>query len=593
MSNKGVSRRLRRVRRVVGWCIGGFLPEPLSVRSTLATAIIAAIVLVGFGNTLPGFIVGLILAAAVWYMDMTEALTSKASALAMHSRLSISYISWLCIAFAGLYANPSGHLVWLEWVCMGVLAISGWLISAQPGFLDVKPLAGTANLKHNPQRHRPPQIQVTQLLRIVWAAVGVAGVLAAIAIPLTPWATLAVTAATTAIVVWAVGSAWLYAEHARWGVIREMTKIRPTFMMPWESNMPYQVIMWEQYLKQLGEPYLIITRRSSTIEALGQSTTAPIVCPAEPSQAEANALTPSSVQAIFCVYNGDFNDLFFKPGISSVWLHHGDGDKADSARKRSGRYDYLFVAGEAAIDRYKKRNINISDQQFCIIGRPQTSAINVDHISIANKDTPKVLYAPTHQGRNEKNNYSSLAAGPKIVSALIRRGVIVLFRPHPASLKSASHRVYVDKIKDLLNQDHQKSGTPHVWGEKAEGEMRLVENINASDAMIADVSGVVTDYMQSGKPFSMVSTQMPAEQFRQEFPTSRSAYVIDESPGSIDAALEAMLRNDPLAEYRWQRRSYYLGGFEGRESVDRFIQVSRRLIRPAESQPTERQGEPA
>jgi hypothetical protein len=393
-----------------------------------------------------------------------------------------------------------------------------------------------------------------------------------------------VTVVTTATVVWAVGAAWLYADNARWGILHEITQMKPTFIMPWESNMPYQVTMWEQYLKLLGEPYLIITRRSNTVAALGRSTDAPVICPAEPSQSEANALIPPSVKAVFCVYNGDFNDLFFKKQASSVWLHHGDGDKADSARKRSGRYDYLFVAGEAAIDRYRKRGIHIPEEKFRIVGRPQTSTITVDHTPISSKSTPKVLYAPTHPGRNESNNYSSLTIGRYIVTALLHKGVTVLFRPHPASLKSASHRAYVDKIKDILEQDQMVSGMPHVWGEPAEGEMRLVENINASDAMIADVSGVVTDYMQSGKPFAMISTRMPAEQFQQEFPTSRSAYVIDDDPGSIDTALDAMLGDDPLADYRWRRRSYYLGGLDGHESVDRFIEESRNLIHADDSQ---------
>lgn len=96
--------------------------------------------------------------------------------------------------------------------------------------------------------------------------------------------------------------------------------------------------------------------------------------------------------------------------------------------------------------------------------------------------------------------------------------------------------------------------------------------------MVADVSGVVTDFMQSGKPFTMVSTRMPAEKFQRRFPSAQSAYVIDATDGSIDAALDSMLGDDPLAGYRWGRRSYYLGGYEGRESVDRFLAEARKVI---------------
>lgn len=117
-----------------------------------------------------------------------------------------------------------------------------------------------------------------------------------------------------------------------------------------------------------------------------------------------------------------------------------------------------------------------------------------------------------------------------------------------------------------------------MWGEQSEREYSVADATNASDAMVADVSGIVTDFMQSGKPYAMVSPRWPADDFRRKFPTSQSAYVIDQSPGSIDTALDAMLGDDPLAEQRWQRRSYYLGGYEGQESVDRFVEESRKLI---------------
>lgn len=105
--------------------INGSLPEPLSVRTMLAAAIAAAVVLSGFGHTLPGLVIGLLLAAAVWYIETVETLTSDACALARESRLSISYIGGLCVGFLTLYARRTDDLVWLEWTCLGVLANAG------------------------------------------------------------------------------------------------------------------------------------------------------------------------------------------------------------------------------------------------------------------------------------------------------------------------------------------------------------------------------------------------------------------------------------------------------------------------------------
>lgn len=571
-----MTHKLRRIRRLVHQCTGGFLPTPLAVRSTLVTAIIAAIVLSGFGHTLPGMIVGLLLAGAVWYMEIVETLTSKTSTLATHSRLSISYIAWLCVGFASLYSQRGDHLAWLEWVSLGGLAVAGWLVSAQPGFLDVTPLAGAANLKHSPQCVKQPRLQVRRLQTIVWVAVAASGVFAAT--PVTPWAILTVAAVVTGISVWSVAAAWRYSQHVRWGVLRELRSLNPTFMVAWASSPTYQVTMWEQYLTQLGEPHLIITLQDRTIAKLGETTDTPIICPADASAPEIAAITPGSVKTAFYVQNSRSNDVFLaQDTIQSLWLHHGDSDKRANFQKSHARYDYLFVAGQAAIDRYHNRRIKIPDDKFRIIGKPQASAITVDRDPIAHKPTPRVLYAPTWQGKHKNVNYSSLPLGENIVAALLRKGVAVTFRPHPAGQYGQS-LAHINNIKHMLQTDRDQTGTPHVWDGAAEDPLRLVDNINASDALIADVSGVVTDFMQSGKPYAMVSPRWTADDFRHKFPTAQSAYVVDPSPGSIDAALDSMLGEDPLADYRWQRRAYYLGGYEGQEAVHRFLEAATKLM---------------
>jgi hypothetical protein len=85
--------------------------------------------------------------------------------------------------------------------------------------------------------------------------------------------------------------------------------------------------------------------------------------------------------------------------------------------------------------------------------------------------------------------------------------------------------------------------------------------------MVADVSGVVTDFMQSLKPFAMVATGEKTDAFRARFPSSRSAYVIEWDLSTLDDALDAMLSDDPLAAIRPERRDYYLGGYENGESA--------------------------
>jgi hypothetical protein len=95
--------------------------------------------------------------------------------------------------------------------------------------------------------------------------------------------------------------------------------------------------------------------------------------------------------------------------------------------------------------------------------------------------------------------------------------------------------------------------------------------------MVADVSGVVTDFMQSLKPFAMVATGDETDTFRARFPSSRSAYVIEWDLSTLDDALDAMLGDDPLAPTRVERREYYLGGYEHGESARAFVRYLQSL----------------
>jgi hypothetical protein len=117
---------------------------------------------------------------------------------------------------------------------------------------------------------------------------------------------------------------------------------------------------------------------------------------------------------------------------------------------------------------------------------------------------------------------------------------------------------------------------PHRWGTAA-SDPTFPELANAADAMVADVSAVVTDFMQSLKPFAMVATGDQTDAFRAKFPSSVSAYVIEWDLSTLDDALGAMLGDDPLAPTRVERREYYLGGYENGESARAFVRYLQSL----------------
>jgi hypothetical protein len=221
-------------------------------------------------------------------------------------------------------------------------------------------------------------------------------------------------------------------------------------------------------------------------------------------------------------------------------------------------------------DRYAAHRVRIPSRKFKILGRPQVESIETLTTSIFTIDKPVVLYAPTWYAADHKYNHSSLPIGAAIVSALLTRNATVIFRPHPANRKLPEAAAAIGAIEQLLQADAEATSRPHRWGEAA-SQPTFAELANAVDAMVADVSGVVTDFMQSLKPFAMVATGDKTDTFRARFPSSRSAYVIEWDLSTLDDALDAMLGDDPLAPIRVERREYYLGGYQNGESACAFV----------------------
>lgn len=82
----------------------------------------------------------------------------------------------------------------------------------------------------------------------------------------------------------------------------------------------------------------------------------------------------------------------------------------------------------------------------------------------------------------------------------------------PAGRRYKPHAKAIARVRGMLEADAALTGRPHRWGADAEG-LSVAEVTNLSDAMISDVSGIVTDYLASDKPLAMVATRMPRHSF--------------------------------------------------------------------------------
>ncbi|MDN5600009.1 MAG: CDP-glycerol glycerophosphotransferase family protein [Brachybacterium sp.] len=337
----------------------------------------------------------------------------------------------------------------------------------------------------------------------------------------------------------------------------------------------YQVGMWIDYLERIGERFIVVLRRTSAFREITRLTDAPVVVRTNIWQLD-DVITPTMTAAFYVNNSAPNVHLVRYPHMTHVQLLHGDSDKASSFNPVTALYDKIFVAGQAAIDRYANNGVRIPAEKFTIVGRPQVETVEQqDQHSTA---VSTVLYAPTWEGHYADTNYGSLPVGPDIVRELLSRGVTVIFRPHPFSYRNPGARENIREVHRLLEADTQATGRPHLYRAAAEKDLDAFGCFNAADAMISDVSSVVPDFLYSGKPYGLVTMTTTVDEFEQAFPLARSAYVITKDLTNLDAALDELLVTDSKADQRKSTREYYLGPFEPENYADAFVDAARHVV---------------
>ncbi|CAK7284614.1 hypothetical protein ACNFR7_31475 [Streptomyces sp. RM1] len=93
-------------------------------------------------------------------------------------------------------------------------------------------------------------------------------------------------------------------------------------------------------------------------------------------------------------------------------------------------------------------------------------------------------------------------------------------------------------------------------------EPRLYDCFNVSDAMVSDISSVVSDFIASGKPYAVTdSGELGAEEFKRQNTAVRAATILTNSAAELGELLAAVRdpAGDPLAADRVELKRYLLG----------------------------------
>ncbi|WP_234388916.1 MULTISPECIES: CDP-glycerol glycerophosphotransferase family protein [Streptomyces] len=118
-----------------------------------------------------------------------------------------------------------------------------------------------------------------------------------------------------------------------------------------------------------------------------------------------------------------------------------------------------------------------------------------------------------------------------------------------------------------------------------DAEPRLYDCFNVSDAMVSDISSVVSDFIASGKPYAVTdSAELGVEEFKRQNTAVRAAVVLGNGAAELGELLAAVRdpASDPLAEDREELKRYLLGPDEP-TSIDQFNTAVADLAAKAET----------
>jgi hypothetical protein len=413
----------------------------------------------------------------------------------------------------------------------------------------------------------PPDVLLTRSAERVHGLSALAVVTAAIAVASsTPAVGYAGVGLVVALELLGVGYLGLLLVRGRRALSREQLlaavadrvgQRRPTVML-YHSGDPdsaYQVNMWLDTVDRLPQECVVVLRERPVMRELA-ACTSPVLCIPDSVDFMTFSL-PEIRVALYTANVGKTIHMLREPGVSHVFIGHGDSDKSASSNPFSKVYTQIWVAGPAGRDRYRRADIGIDDADIVEVGRPQLGGI--DHFTGRVGEPLTVLYAPTWEGwTNDPAHTSLIRSGPALIERLVALpGVRVVYKPHPLTGSVSRAAAAADaRMRATINRAGGAAGHRVAVGARPS----LYECFNDADVLVADISSVLTDFVESQKPYVVVNvSEMPDEEFRRSFPSVSAAYLLDPSLAGLEATLAQICGADPMAAGRRDLKHYLLG----------------------------------
>jgi CDP-glycerol glycerophosphotransferase (TagB/SpsB family) len=269
-------------------------------------------------------------------------------------------------------------------------------------------------------------------------------------------------------------------------------------------------------------------------------------------------------KVILYVNNGtkNFQSLIFHRALH-IHLNHGESEKSSMHSNQSKAYDYVFVAGDIALNRYKRHLLNFEVEKYIKIGRPQYDFINtIDRKS----DKTTILYAPTDESTHIAMRYTSIdRLGVKIVDTILNNpNYYLIYRPHPSTGK---HDENIAKINEQIIDKITNANNASI-----ESKLNAIDLLSIVDLAIFDNSSLIIDFLYFNKPVFATNMFNPEFHNTKHLKMLKACKMIDETNiDNLNSLIENELKNDPLKEIREDIKIDYLGNFTKGESTKLFI----------------------
>lgn len=286
-------------------------------------------------------------------------------------------------------------------------------------------------------------------------------------------------------------------------------------------------------------------------------------------------------KAIIYPNNGqrNFQSLIWAEA-AHIHVNHGESDKVSMVSNQAKAYDQVFVAGEAAVRRHRAALVDFDEFRLIRVGRPQLDLTPAPSIPPSKRRT--VLYAPTWEGEDEMNNFTSLDCyGNQIVSALLDLpDVRVVYKPHPRVPISIhppiarAHAAVVARIEAAAVSD-PKAG--HLY--RPNGD--ILAMFPRVDLLVSDISSVGLDFLYSRveAPIALTDRRTDRRGLLAEAPIAAASHVIDaDSIGTVRTDLGKLLDDDIWADERTALRRFYFDDRQPGQSTRAFHEALKMII---------------